>query len=109
MRTFQVCIASLALLVVGILIRCSQAPTKSPDLSDAIRKSLDQAGLKDVSVAQDREKGVVTLAGHVAAESEKSQAESIAKSIAGGQVVANQIAVVVTGAEHSCPKQVLAL
>jgi hypothetical protein len=47
---------------------------KSPDVSDAIRKSLDQAGLKDVSVAQDREKGVVTLAGHVAAEGDKSQA-----------------------------------
>ena len=99
MRTFQVCIASLALLVVGILVGCSQAPTPSPDVSDAIRKSLDQAGLKDVSVAQDREKGVVALAGHVAAEGDKSQAESIAKSIAGGQVVANQIAVVLTGAE----------
>jgi len=99
MRTFQVCIASLALLVVGILVGCSQAPTQSPEVSGAIRKSLDQAGLKDVSVAQDREKGVVTLAGHVTTESEKSQAESVARSIAGGQVVANQIAVVVTGAE----------
>ena len=87
MRAFPVCLASLALLVVGILVGCSQAPTQSPDVSDAIRKSLDQAGLKDVSVAQDREKGVVTLAGHVAAEGDKSQAESIAKSIAGGQVV----------------------
>ena len=56
MRTFQVCIASLALLVVGILVGCSQTPTQSPDVSDAIRKSLDQAGLKDVSVTQDREK-----------------------------------------------------
>jgi len=99
MRTFPVCLASLALLVVGILVGCSQTPTQSPDVSDAIRKSLDQAGLKDVSVAQDREKGVVTLAGHVAAEGDKSQAESIAKSIAGGQVVANQIAVLLTGAE----------
>ena len=60
MRTFPVCLASLALLVVGILAGCSQTPTQSPDVSDAIRKSLDQAGLKDVSVAQDREKGVVT-------------------------------------------------
>jgi osmotically-inducible protein OsmY len=94
-----VCLASLALLVVGILVGCSQTPPKSPDVSDAIRKSLDQAGFKDVSVAQDREKGVVTLAGHAAAEGDKSQAESIAKSIAGGQVVANQIAVVLTGAE----------
>jgi uncharacterized lipoprotein len=44
MRTFPVCLASLALLVVGILAGCSQTPTQSPDVSDAIRKSLDQAG-----------------------------------------------------------------
>src|ERR1035437_577592 len=99
MRTLPVYLASLALVVIGILAGYSQTPMKSPDVSDAIRKSLDQAELKDVSVAQDREKGVVTLAGHVAAEGDKSQAESIAKSIVGGQVVANQIAVVLTGAE----------
>ena len=79
MRTFPVCLASLALLVVGILVGRSPTPTQSPDVSDAIRKSLDQAGLKDVSVAQDREKGVVTLAGQVAAEGDKSQAESISE------------------------------
>ena len=43
--------------------------------------------------AKDRDKGVVTLGGHVATDSGKSQAESIARSIAGSQVVANQIAV----------------
>ena len=44
-------------------------------------------------------KGVVTLGGHVAADADKSKAESIAKSIATGQVVANQIAVIPPGAE----------
>jgi osmotically-inducible protein OsmY len=75
------------------LVACSGTARQSPDVSDSIRKSLDQAGLKDVSVSQDRDKGVVTLGGHVAADADKSQAESIAKSIATGQVVANQIAV----------------
>jgi osmotically-inducible protein OsmY len=42
----------------------------------------------------------VTLGGHVAADADKSQAESIAKSIAGGQVVADEIAVLPAGAEH---------
>jgi BON domain len=60
----------------------------------AIRKSLDQAGLKDVSVGQDRDKAVVTLGGHVPSDVDKSQAESIAKSIAGVQVVSNQIGVI---------------
>jgi hyperosmotically inducible protein len=89
----------LAVLVAGTLVGCSTSSTKSPDVSDNIRKSLDQASLKDVSVSQDRDKGVVTLSGHVAAESDKSQAESIAKSIASGQVVSNQIAVLPPGAE----------
>jgi hyperosmotically inducible protein len=89
----------VALLAVGILAGCSQTPTKSPDVTDSIRKSLDQAGFKDVTVSQDRDKGVVTLGGQVARESDKSQAESVAKSLAGAQVVADQIAVIPVGAE----------
>ena len=88
----------LALLVVGTFIGCSTS-TKSPDVSGSIRKSLDQAGLKDVTVSQDRDKGVVTLGGHVAVEADKAQAESLAKSIAAEQVVANQIAVTPPGVE----------
>jgi hyperosmotically inducible periplasmic protein len=89
----------LALLVVGTLAGCSTRSTKSPDVSESIRKSLDQNNLKDVSVSQDRDKGVVTLGGHVAAEGDKSQAETLAKSIATDQVVSNQIAVIPPGAE----------
>ncbi len=74
---------------------------KSPDVTDNIRKSLDQAGYKDVSVSQDRDKGVVTLSGTVAAESDKAQAESLAKTGAAGQVVANTIAVRPPGDESA--------
>jgi hyperosmotically inducible protein len=73
---------------------CSTTAAKSPDVSDNIRKSLDQAGLKDVSVSEDRDKGIVTLGGQVASDNDKSQAESLAKSFAGAQVVADQIAVI---------------
>jgi osmotically-inducible protein OsmY len=83
------------------LAGCSSSATKSPDVADSIRKSLDGANLKDVSVSQDREKGVVTLGGHVAGDADKSQAESIAKSVAGSQVVANQIAVIPPGATEA--------
>jgi hyperosmotically inducible periplasmic protein len=99
MKTLKLCLGLLALVVVVILVGCSGTAKQSPDVSDSIRKSLDQAGLKDVSVSQDRDKGVVTLGGHVAADADKSQAESIAKSIAIGQVVANQIAVMPPGVE----------
>jgi len=100
LKTLHICAASLALLAAGILVGCSQTSLKSPDVSAGIRASLDQAGLKDVSVSQDREKGVVTLDGHVAADGDKAQAMSIAISMAGGQVVSNQIAVLPRGAER---------
>jgi hyperosmotically inducible protein len=93
MKTLRLLVSLVTLLIVGTLAGCS-GTTKSPDVSDTIRKSLDQASLKDVSVTQDRDKGVVTLGGHVASDGDKSQAESIAKSIAGGQIVSNQIGVI---------------
>jgi hyperosmotically inducible periplasmic protein len=83
----------VALFIVGSLSSCSSTPTKSPDVADNIRTALDQANFKDVSVSQDRDKGVVTLTGTAASEADKAQAESIAKSIAGSQVVSDQIAV----------------
>jgi len=99
MKTLKRCLTVLTLLAVGSLVGCSGIPQKSPDVSESIRKSLDEAGLKNVSVTQDRDKGVVTLTGDVATDSAKAQAESIAKSIAMGQVVANQIAVIPPGGE----------
>jgi hyperosmotically inducible periplasmic protein len=100
MKTLKLCFALFALLAVGALVGCSNTSAKSADVADNIRKSLDQANLKNVSVVQDRDKGVVTLGGIVAADADKSQAESIAKSIAGGQVVSDQIAGIPVGAER---------
>lgn len=88
----------LTTVAVGIFAGCSQT-TKSPEVSANIHQALDQAGLKKVSVNQDRDKGVVTLGGHVESDGDKARAEAIAKSIAAGQVVSNQIAVVPSGAE----------
>ena len=99
MKTFQFCSPVLAVILAGALAGCSTTSTKTADVSDSIRTSLGQGSLKDVSVSQDRDKGIVTLSGHVAADSDKTQAESIARSLAGNQVVANQIAVVPPGVE----------
>jgi hyperosmotically inducible periplasmic protein len=86
----------LTIVIAGTLAGCSSM-TKSPDVAGDIRKSLDQAGYKDVSVSQDREKGVVTLTGHVPADNDKAQAEQLAKSQAAGQVVADEISVLPPG------------
>jgi hyperosmotically inducible protein len=99
MKILKLSVNVLALLAAGTLAGCSGTAAKSPNVSDSIRKSLGQAGLKDVSVSQDRDKGIVTLGGQVASENDKSQAESLAKSLAGAQVVADQIAVIPAGIE----------
>jgi osmotically-inducible protein OsmY len=85
-------VTSTAALAFVLLAGCSTIP-KTPAVADSIRKSLDQAGLKDVSVTQDRDKGVVTLAGHVATDADKANADQIAQSLAANQVVANEVAV----------------
>ena len=87
---------AVVILMAGAcaLVGCSTTATQAPDVTDAIRKSLDQPPFKDVSVSQDRDKGVVTLNGHVASDSDKSEAESLAWGMAGTQVVADQIAVI---------------
>jgi len=87
-----------AVVVFGMLAGCSQT-VKTPDVAGNIRTGLDQAGLKNVSVTQDRDKGVVTLGGHVSGDNDKAQAEALAKSFAGGEVVADQIAVLPVGNE----------
>jgi hyperosmotically inducible protein len=98
MKKLRLSVAILTLVAAGTLAGCS-GTAASPDVSESIRKSLDRAGFKDVSVSQDREKGVVTLGGQVGSENEKAQAESLAKSLAGAQVVADQIAVIPKGVE----------
>jgi hyperosmotically inducible periplasmic protein len=90
---------SILVLAVAGLVGCSS--TKAPDVAANIRNSLEQAGLKDVSVRQDRDKGVITLGGRVAQQPEKDRAEQIAKSLAGGQVVADEIAVLPPGYEST--------
>ena len=99
MKKLIMLVVILALVTIGGLSGCSGTATKSPDITDNIRKSLDQAGFKDVTVSQDRDKGIVTLGGKVTSENDKSQAESLAKSLAGTQVVADQIAVIPVGIE----------
>lgn len=94
----------LTLLFVATLAGCSGSSAKSPDVSKGIRDSLDQAGLQAVKVSQDRDLGVVTLTGQVPSDDQKAQAESIAKSFAAPQVVANQITVAPPGGESDAKK-----
>jgi hyperosmotically inducible periplasmic protein len=94
----------LTLLIFVTLVGCSGSSAKSPDVSKSIRDSLDQAGLQAVKVSQDRDLGVVTLTGTLPSDDQKAQAESIARSFAAPQVVANQITVAPPGGESDAKK-----
>jgi hyperosmotically inducible periplasmic protein len=86
-------------LAIGGLVGCANTP-KAPDVAASIRQSIDQAGIKNVTVDQDRTKGVVTLNGRVPADADKARADQIARSLAQGQVVANQLEVAPQGMER---------
>jgi hyperosmotically inducible periplasmic protein len=100
MKKFTRFLGVVGLLALAVSQACS-TKSKFPDVADSVHNALKQAGFTNVSVSQDRDKGVVTLTGKVAADSDKAQAESIARSIAGGQVVGNEIAVLPPGAESA--------
>jgi hyperosmotically inducible periplasmic protein len=91
-------------LLAGLLTGCAPKPVASPDVKDSVKSALDSRGLKDVSVDQDREKGVVTLKGKVATEADKTAAAAMTQQIAGNQVVANEITVEPPGMESDARK-----
>ena len=92
-------VAGVALL--ALTQACSTNPALAPDVTAGIKDALKAAGFTDISVSQDRDKGVVTLKGTVPTEIEKKRAESVVKPLAGGQVVGNEIAVLPPGAEST--------
>jgi hyperosmotically inducible periplasmic protein len=90
---------SIVALAFGALVGCASNP--APDVAGKIHDSLKQNGLENVTVSQDRAKGVVTLGGNVQQEADKARAEQIAKPLAAGQVVADEIAVLPKGDESA--------
>jgi len=104
MKLFRISSLLSVVFAIALGLACSDRPSKSPDVTGDIRHALDQAGLKDVSVSQDREKNVVTLTGNVENDNDKTQAESIARSIAGTQVISNEIGVRPAGEEGTAKK-----
>ncbi len=96
--------SALIALSIALTLACSDTPTKAPDVAGDIRQALDQGGLKDVSVSQDRDKSIVTLTGNVRTDDDKARAESIAKSIAGSEVVSNEVGVRPSGDESTAKK-----
>lgn len=103
MRSLKAVFVLYVAIAIAASLGCSDR-SKAPDVANDIRHALDEGGLNDVSVSQDRDKGVVTLGGKVRTDNDKARAESIAKSIAGTEVVSNEIGVRPNGDEGTAKK-----
>lgn len=84
--------ASVALLGILALAGCNRN-AQHADVKDAVDGAMTKNNLGVVKVAQDRDKGVLTLTGDVVNADDKTRAEGIAKDNAPGYVIANELGV----------------
>lgn len=96
--------AILAALLITIGIGCNTNKASTPDVKDQVSHALGNAGFKDVKVATDNNKQLVTLSGDVKTQEDKERAEDVAKSASAGWVVANEIGVRPEGVEGAARK-----
>ena len=96
--------ATLAALLLCVAIGCTSNKANTPDVKDQISKALANAGYKDVKVATNNDKQLVTLTGDVKTQEDKDKAEEITKSAATGFVVSNEIGVRPEGVESEAKK-----
>lgn len=86
-------IASSVVLAGALAVAGCHQNSSHPDEKDAVTNSLNSNQLSNVSVSQDRDKGVMTLTGNVDSDDKKSQAATLAKQAAPDYTVANEIGV----------------
>jgi hyperosmotically inducible protein len=96
--------ATLAAFLLCAAIGCTSNKANTPDVKDQVSKALANAGYKDVKVATNNDKQLVTLTGDVKTQEDKDKAEEVAKSAATGFVVSNEIGVRPEGVEGDARK-----
>ena len=87
-----------SLLGLAALAGCNR-DTQHPDVKDDVNNAMTRNNLGVVKVAQDRDKGVITLSGDVETADQKAQAESVAKQTAPGYAISNELGVRPIGSE----------
>jgi hyperosmotically inducible protein len=85
--------------VLALLLGCGCTRNSAVTYKDSVKKSLEQAELTDVSVAEDRDKNTVTLGGTVHSDDARAKASDVAKGAAGERIVVNEVSVQPIGAE----------
>src|SRR5580765_4571300 len=96
--------ATLAALLLCVAMGCTSNKANTPDVKDQVSKALANAGYKDVKVATNNDKQLVTLTGDVKTQEDKDKAADLAKAAAGGFVVSNEIGVRPEGVEGEAKK-----
>ena len=76
---------------------CSQRDNVS--YKDDVKKALEQAELKDVTVSEDRDRNTITLGGTLHSDDAKAKAADVAKAAANTRIIANEISVQPVGSE----------
>jgi len=94
-RKFISSLAISGLAGACLLAGCNSGP-KYPNSKPNVTSSLAQDDLKNLTIKQDRNRGVITLRGTVASQEQKLQAEDIAKSAAPKYSITDETTVVPT-------------
>ena len=88
MKAFATLFVLAALLLT---VACSRRDNVS--YKDDVKKALEQAELKDVTVSEDKDKNTITLGGTVHSDEAKAKAGEVAKATANTRIIANEISV----------------
>ena len=80
-----------------LTLACSHRDNVS--YKDDVKKALEQADLKDVTVSEDQDKNTITLGGKVHSSDAKAKAVDVAKAAANTRIIANEISVQPVGSE----------
>ena len=80
-----------------LMMACSHRDNVS--YKDDVKKALEQAELKDVTVSEDQDKNTITLRGTVHSDEAKAKAADVAKAAANTRIIADEISVQPVGSE----------
>ncbi len=105
MKRSALAVLFASLLAVFATTACNHK-AEHADVKDKVDSAMTQNNLGVVKVAQDRDKGVLTLTGDVISADDKSRAEQIAKENAPDYAIANELGVRPQDADASQAKAV---
>lgn len=94
-----------ALAALGLLAGCSSAPNDAKIATEVQAKILGDSNVQDKNLTITSDKGVVTLAGNVQSDAERTAVASDAAAVEGVKTVVNNLQVTTSQQEQPAPAQ----